>query len=47
MVREKLSDVEKLEVQRRMNKYNNYREDESKKNEAFLRSKVPKDGENN
>jgi len=47
MDREKLSDVEKLEVQRRMNKYNNYREDESKKNEAFLRSKVPKDGENN
>ena len=47
MERDKLSDVEKLEVQRRVNKHNNYREDEAKKNEAWLRSQSPKDGENN
>ena len=47
MEREKLSDVEKLEVQRRVNNHNNFREEESKKNESFLRSQSPKDGENN
>jgi len=38
------SDIEKLEEQRRVNKYNNLMEDE---HEAWLRSKFPKDGENN
>ena len=47
MERDKLSDVEKLEVQRRVNNHNNYREDEAKKNEAWLCSQSPKDRENN
>ena len=47
MERDKLSDVEKLEVQRMVNKHNNFREDEAKKNEAWLRSQSPKDSGNN
>jgi hypothetical protein len=45
MERDKLSDIEKLEVQRRMNQLNNYREDEAKKNEAFLRDPKKQEAE--
>ena len=38
------SEIEKLNVQREVNKYNNLMEDE---HEAWLRSKFPKGGENN
>jgi len=43
--RDKLSDMEKLEVQRRMNKHSNYMEDEAKKNEAFLRDPKKQEAE--